>query len=85
MTHFNGSGEGILWVVTKVDGSWLKLQAMFTVTGPSVLKPKRVQYHAVEPADIVALGTAYVRLGLIIQDIVKMRSEDAGADQPQDR
>lgn len=76
MAQANGAGEGVLWRVVKVDGQWIRIEPMFTVTGPSVLNPKRVAWHEVKPADIVTLGTAYVELRNIMQDLVRLRSED---------
>lgn len=74
MVHFNGSGEGILWRVIDVRMSTVKIAPLFSVTGQSVLKPKRVNFHEVEPADIVQLGSAYLELQHVIQDLVRLRS-----------
>lgn len=79
VVHFNGSGEGILWRVVRVKGSYLKLQPTYTVTGPSVLREKRVQYHAVSPVDLVELCSARAQLDNIINDIVRSRSADGDA------
>ena len=82
MVHFNGSGEGILWRIKKVEAHYLKLEAYYTVTGGSVLKDKRVTWHSVQPVDLVELCTARAQLDNIIRDIVRSRSEDA--DDAQD-
>lgn len=82
MVHFQGTGEGVLWRVVKVDGQWIRIEPMFTVTGPSVLKPKRVAWHEVKPAQIVDLGAAYVELQHIMQDLVRLRSQDPEPEAP---
>ena len=77
VTHtqrFNGTDEGRLWRVVKVEGTWVKAVPEWTVTGPSVLKPKRVQYYMFEAVDLVKLCTAYAQLGNLINDVVRARS-----------
>ena len=76
MVHFNGSGEGVLWRVKRVRGVYLKLEPLFTVTGPSILKEKRVAWHAVSPVDLVELCTARAELDNIIRDVVMSMSAD---------
>jgi len=71
VVHSNGSGEGILWKVTKVKGLMLTIQPVFTVTGPSVLHVKRMLCHCVKPADVLQLCTARMQLDNIINDIVR--------------
>lgn len=76
MAQFNGAGEGVLWRVKSIDGQWIRIEPLLTLTGPSVLNPKRVAWHEVKPADIAVLGTAYVALANIMQDLVRLRSAD---------
>lgn len=76
MAQGNGAGEGILWRVNKVDGSWIKIEPAWAVTGRSVLRPKRVQYFQVDAADIVQLGSAFQQLSNIIRDIAISRGMD---------
>jgi len=77
MVHYNGTGEGVLWRVNKVTGSWVHLEAIYAVTGPSVLRPKRVQHSSVQLVDVVQLCAARAQLDNIINDIVKLRSGEA--------
>ena len=76
MAHANGSGEGVLWHVTEVSGRFIRIEPLLTLTGPSVLNPKRVSCHEVKPADIAVLGGAYAQLANIIRGIVRLRSQD---------
>lgn len=76
MARFNGAGEGVLWRVKKAAGAYIWLEPVWTVTGPSVLRDKRVQWHEVEAPDLVQLGTAYQQLGNIIRDIAISRGMD---------
>jgi hypothetical protein len=71
---WNATGEGILWAVTKVKGAQVRIEPLLTLTGPSVLKPKWVDYDECRAADILQLGSAYAQLGNLIQDIVRYRS-----------
>jgi len=77
MARFNGAGEGVLWRVKKTDRVWIWLEPVWTVTGPSVLRDKKVQWHQVEAPDLVQLGTAYAQLGNIIRDIAVSRGMDS--------
>ena len=83
MAQFNGAGEGVLWRVIKVDGMFIKIEPLLTLTGPSVLNPKRVSCWEVKPADIASLGSAYAQLANIINDIVKLRSQDDPEPEPE--
>lgn len=83
MAQFNGSGEGILWRVIKVDGTWIRIEPMLTATGPSVLNPKRVSCWDVKPADIAVLGAMYAELANIINDLVRLRSQDEPVAVPE--
>jgi hypothetical protein len=76
MAQFNGAGEGVLWRVKKSQGVWIWLEPIWTVTGPSVLRDKKVQYHEVHAPDIIQLGSAYQQLGNIIRDIAISRGMD---------
>ena len=77
MAQFNGAGEGVLWRVKKVQASWIWLEPLWTVTGPSVLRDKKVMYHEVHAPDLVQLGSAYQQLGNIIRDIAISRGMDS--------
>lgn len=44
---WNGTGEGGLWRVRKTNRNWVYLTPLHTVTGPSVLRDKRVQFFGV--------------------------------------
>ena len=77
MARFNGAGEGVLWRVKKTDRIWIWLEPVWTVTGPSVLRDKKVQYSEVDAPDLVQLGTAYQQLGNIIRDIAIARGMES--------
>jgi hypothetical protein len=76
VTHFNGVGEGILWRVRKSQGIWVWIEPFFTVTGPSVLRGKKVQYNQVDDPDLIQLVSAYAQLGNIIADIARRRGAE---------
>lgn len=77
MARFNGAGEGVLWRVKKSEPSgWIWLEPVWTVTGPSVLRDKKVRYHEVDAPDLVQLGAAFQQLGNIIRDIAIARGMD---------
>ena len=73
MVHFNGAGEGVLWQVKKVSGVYVTIEAIMTLTGPSVLRRKTVSYHQVDAPDLVQLASVYARLGTLIADIARSR------------
>lgn len=65
-THFNGVGEGLLWRVAKVDGIYLRIEVVFTATGPSVVNPKRVPNHQVERVTVADITRACDELNAIL-------------------
>lgn len=70
MVHeVNGTGEGVLWRVKKADRAWVWIAPVWCVTGPSILRDKKVQWFHVDTPDLVVLGSAYAQLGNIIRDI----------------
>jgi len=77
MARFNGAGEGVLWRVKKADKIWIWIEPVWCVTGPSVLRDKKVQYNQVDVPDLVTLGSAYAQLGNIIRDIAVSRGMDS--------
>lgn len=86
MAHFNGAGEGVLWRVKKADRIWIWIEPTWCVTGPSVLRDKKVQYNQVDVPDLVTLGSAYAQLGNIISDIARSRGMEVGREvQPGNR
>lgn len=74
MTHHNGAGEGILWQVIAVKGAFIRIKPAFAITGPSVLRAKRVEYHAVQGINLVQLCELRHQFDEFIQSIVKQRS-----------
>jgi hypothetical protein len=77
MVYDNGSGEGVIWQVTKTKDIWLWIDPILTLTGDSVLRPKKVQWDWVQPVDLVKLGAVYLQLGNLIRDIAVRRGAEA--------
>lgn len=82
MAMDNGAGEGVLWRVYKITGhDYVHLEALWTVTGPSVLRPKKVHWRNVDVPDVLHLCTARAQLDTIIQELVKRKSGTPYAPQ----
>jgi hypothetical protein len=74
MAHFNnGVGEGVLWRVKKADKVWIWVEPVWAVTGPSVLRDKRIQWQEADAINLVQLASAFAQLGNIIADIARSR------------
>lgn len=71
--NFNGTGEGILWRVTAVKGSRVRLAVRYCPTGKSVLNDKWVMQHEAAPADVKQLNEARAELDDVIRDITNAR------------
>lgn len=65
-THFNGVGEGLLWRVTAVDGVYVRIEVVFTATGPSVINAKRVPYHQVTRVTVADIVKARDELNYVL-------------------
>ena len=75
MAMQNGAGEGVLWRVYKITGhDYVHLEAFWAVTGPSVLRPKKVHWRSVDVPSVVDLCTQRAQLDNIIQDMVRRKS-----------
>lgn len=70
----NGAGEGVLWRVTKVQSVWVWIKPVYSVTGPSVLRPKKVQYHELSLFGMVELGLAFQEFHELIQNHFRTKS-----------
>ena len=81
-TQFNGTGEGVLWMVKKVDKVWIWIEPVLTLTGRSVLRPKKLQYHQVCEPDLVLLCSVYAQLGNLINDVARRRGMEPGGGGP---
>ncbi len=58
VVHSNGVGEGVIWRVIKSDRLYLRIAPVYTATGSSVLRPKRVTWHSVERMTLGQLSEA---------------------------
>lgn len=74
VTHSNGAGEGVLWQVIAVKGAFIRIKPVFTITGESVLRAKRIEYHGVQGVNLVQLCDMRRQFDEFIQAIVKQRS-----------
>lgn len=74
MIHSNGAGEGIIWVVVKVEGVWLRVAPAYVVTGPSVLNAKKVYHYSVKALSLLQLCELRRQFDEFIQGIVSQRS-----------
>lgn len=77
--HWNGAREGVIWQVLAHKGSKVRIDPIFTVTGPSILKAKWVHYSEIELIDLVTLGSSRAQIDIIIQELVRRRSSEVTA------
>lgn len=73
MVANNGAREGVLWRITKVQDVHIWIEPLPTLTGPSVMRPRRVKYYEVNAADLVVLCSARAFLDTLIADLVRHR------------
>lgn len=72
----NGTGEGVLWRVAKIPlkGTWLKIDPIYTVTGRSSLKSKKVQDFNVELFGMGRIGEALTELAELAQKLLRLNA-----------
>lgn len=75
---WTGHGEGQLWRVTKVDGDWVSIEPILTITGSSKLKKKRVAYHTTVVPSLDSLCSVHEKLNALLFELaVQLGRQDA--------
>lgn len=70
----NGFAEGVLWRVDKVDDIHVWIKPVFTVTGRSVLRSKKMKHPQVERFSLFMFADALHELQELAHELYRVRS-----------